>query len=123
MADISKYRDTNYLKQEDVPKPILATISHCKEEDVSIQGQPEKIKCVIYFKEEIKPLVANWTNLQRIHRITEDGDTDHWGGTKIVLYVDEDVEFGGKIVGGIRVRAPKQQAQQEPEPESDDIPF
>jgi len=30
-------------------------------------------------------------------------DTDLWIGKKIKLYFDENVEFGGQMVGGIRV--------------------
>ncbi len=53
------------------------------------------------------PLCLNWTNLQLIARIANDENSDNWPGTKIVLYDDPNVSFGGKIVGGIRVRAPK----------------
>ena len=115
MADINKYRDTKYLKQEDVDTPIIVTIDHCEEQNVAIQGQAAKIKCVIFFKEKIKPLVANWTNLSRIKNIVGSGDTDKWGGKKIVIEVDEEVEFGGNTVGGIRVREPKKKAKPEPE--------
>jgi hypothetical protein len=30
-----------------------------------------------------------------------------WVGSKIVLYNDSNVTFGGKLVGGIRVRTPR----------------
>jgi len=109
MPDINKYRDTQYLKQEDVTKPLLVTIDHCEEQDVSMEGQAEKIRSIIYFKEALKPLIANWTNLSSIKDITGDGNTDNWGGAKIVLYVDPNVSFGGKRVGGIRVSPTQKQ--------------
>jgi hypothetical protein len=37
-------------------------------------------------------------------------DTDDWTGKKIVLYNDPNVSYAGKIIGGIRVRAPKVKA-------------
>jgi hypothetical protein len=47
-----------------------------------------------------------------------------------VLYVDPNVSYGGKVVGGIRVRAPKKSAAAPPPPPpvsddltDDDIPF
>jgi len=130
--DINKYRDTQYLKQEDVMKPLLVTIDHCAEEDVSMESQPEKLRCIIHFTENLKPLIGNWTNLSAIKDINGSGDSDNWDGTKIVLYVDSNVMFAGKRVGGIRVRPPlrppRQQAQppQEdgpPPPTDEDVPF
>ena len=31
-----------------------------------------------------------------------DSETDNWPGKKIVVYDDDSVEFGGKVVGGVR---------------------
>lgn len=52
-------------------------------------------------------MVLNSTNGQIIAQITKSEDTDDWKGWKIVLYDDPNVSFGGKLVGGIRVRAPR----------------
>jgi hypothetical protein len=58
------------------------------------------------------------------------GDTDDCIGNPIVLYVDENVSYAGKIVGGIRLRAPKGHAKQKPAPKQvnpddldNDVPF
>ena len=31
-------------------------------------------------------------------------DTDDWIGKQVILYVDPDIEFGGNVVGGLRVK-------------------
>jgi hypothetical protein len=67
------------------------------------------LKWCIAFPELEKPMVLNSTNGQIIAQITKSEDTDHWTGQKIVLYDDPTVSFGGKLTGGIRVRAPRNQ--------------
>jgi hypothetical protein len=47
-------------------------------------------------------------------------NTDDWIGKQIVLFVDPSVSFAGKIVGGIRLRAPKGKTIAKAE---DDVPF
>ncbi len=75
---------------------------------------------MIHFKEFEKGMVLNKTNLKRIAFVTGSDETDDWGGKQVVLYTDPDVEFGGDIVGGLRIRKPKSQKIQELE---DDVPF
>ncbi len=57
---------------------------------------------------------ADETNGQLIAKITKSEETDAWSGHKIVLYDDPSVSFGGKLVGGIRVRAPRLPAAARP---------
>lgn len=137
MRSYDKYRETSYIQKSDVQKGVLVTIANIKEEDVSSPGYPEKIKYVIYFKEDYKPWVPSISSLEEIKSIAGTGDVDRWPGTVIVLYVNPDVEFAGKRVGGIRCRAPKNQQPpatqpsgqnpdyvgENPEPPDDEIPF
>ena len=55
------------------------------------------------FAELEKPLILNATNIRRLAAIFGTTNTRQWKG-QVTLYVDENVEFGGKPVGGIRVR-------------------
>jgi len=122
-----------YLKKEDAEPAILVTIARFAQEDVSGANDPPEMKGTIYFHEVEKPLVLNLTNQQLLTIATGlDGDTDEtlFIGKKIVLFNDPTVSFGGKITGGIRIRAPRNQPKPEPvrEPGSDDdmnddIPF
>ena len=117
MRSYDKYRDTKYVQKTDVEKGALVTIEKVAEENVAPNNQPEEMKYVIYFKEDVKPWVANIGSLEEISRIAGTGDVDRWPGTVIVIYVNPDVEFAGKRVGGIRCRAPKNQQASGPNPD------
>ncbi len=137
MRSYDKYRNSTYIQKTDVEAPQLLTIDCVKEEDVSQTDQPEEMKYVIYFKEDYKPWVPGIQMLEMINHINGSGNVDDWSGTKLVLFVDQNVAFRGKIVGGIRCRAPKNQQSpstqpagpnpdhvgNDPTPPDDDIPF
>ena len=135
MRNYDKYRDTKFLQKSDLEKPALVTIQKITEEDISGGNEPEKIKYIIHFEENFKPWVPNIGSLEEIHSIAGTGDVDRWPGTKIVLYVNPDVEFAGKRVGGIRCRAPKAESSKQQQvnesqvdgnvqtEEEDDLPF
>jgi len=42
-------------------------------------------------------------------------------GQQIVLYTDPNVAYGGKLVGGIRIRAKRKAAAPTPAPQADDF--
>jgi hypothetical protein len=140
---ISELKKSNFLTRNDCGSGILVTIDHLSQMNVAKEGAPEELRWVIHFKEEQveKPMVLNSTNGQIIASIVKSEETDLWAGHKIVLYDDPTVSFGGKLVGGIRVRAPKGRAAAAPvqqptranpppppapmedEEEQDDVPF
>src|SRR5690242_14125679 len=103
---ISDMLPSKYIKQGDVPQPMLVTIRKLSQADVSQQNESEDLKWTVKFDELDKPMVLNSTNRKRTAKALGD-DTDAWIGKQMVLYVDENVEFGGEIVGGLRLRAPK----------------
>ena len=128
--NINQLKNSNFLKKEDVEPAKLVTIRDCTQENVAKEGAPEELRWALHFKELDKPLILNSTNGQIIAKITGSEESDDWDGQKIVLYHDPNVSFGGKLVGGIRVRAPKPGTQTSPatapevEPPNDDgIPF
>lgn len=122
---------SKYLKKEDVDPPILVTIKAFRQTNVAMDDQPEEMKWTVFFQEKtddgtpLKPLVLNSTNIQLITKALGTDETDEWVGKQIVLYNDENVSFGGKITGGIRVRAPKKISGEAPKATdpNDDIPF
>jgi len=134
---IADMRESKFLKQSDVGRGALLTIKSIEQHNVAKEGADPELKYCISFLESEKPLVANSTNLQLCASIFGSDETDDWTGKKIVLYTDPTVSYGGKLVGGIRVRAPKHQAQaqlapkvgpkplpvDEPDLTDDDIPF
>ena len=121
---ISDMMPSKYLKQSDIPEPALVTMQGIKNVDVSPNGKGE-MRWIMTFQELDKPMVLNSTNIKRVAKAHGD-DSDFWTGKQMVIYVDEDVEYAGEIVGGLRLRAPKQKAQPKPEPEFQDdetLPF
>ncbi len=119
----SDFKKSRFLTQADIGPGVLATINRIGQENVAMEGAEKDHRPVIYFDELDKGLVCNSTNAQVIADITGQSENveQTWLGAKVVLYVDPNVFFGGKKVGGIRVRAPKNLAK--PEPPKEDLPF
>jgi hypothetical protein len=92
----------NYLGKEDLDKPVLVTVENVWAEAVLNSGRK---KPAVQFQEFEKPMILNKTNIRRFSRIFNTRDTSQWRG-QVVLYVDESIEYAGKVVGGLRVRPP-----------------
>lgn len=110
MPKTSEMKESNFLKKEDVGRGLLATITGCIKKNVAKEGADAEYKWCLTFQEIDKPMVLNSTNIQLCEQITGSDDTDLWVGKKIVLYVDPNVSYQGKLIGGVRVRRPKPQA-------------
>lgn len=118
--------ESKYLKQSDVDGEVIVTISKIGKGNVAQEGQPEELKWMLKFSEMKKPMVLNSTNIQILGQICG-RDTEEWIGKEVILYVDPNVAFGGKTVGGLRVKsaksvAPKRATSAMADLE-DDIPF
>lgn len=111
---ISGLKQSRFLTRADAGRGILCTIREVFQENVAKEGAPEELRWCVAFHEQEKPMVLNSTNAQLIAQITGQEDTDNWAGHKVVLYDDPSISFGGKLVGGIRVRAPRGQAAKAP---------
>ena len=134
---ISALKQSKFLTRNDVGSGVLVTIRDVFQDNVAKEGAPEEMKWCLSFVEIEKPMVLNSTNGQLIAQITKSEETDTRPGHKIVLYDDPTVSFGGKLVGGIRVRAPRGQAAKaiaaqpkpapapapQPEASDDSVPF
>ncbi len=108
---------SKFLKKEDVEQGALVTIKGVEQHDVSMENKPTEMKWCATFNELAKPLVLNMTNMRALEAITGSDDSEHWISTQIVLFNDPNISFGGKITGGIRLRAPRpQQPQPNPAP-------
>ncbi len=125
----SEMRESKFLKQTDVGAGMLMTVVGCEKHNVAKDGADPELKWCLAFEESDKPLVLNSINIQLLERIFNSDETDQWIGKKVVLYVDPSVSYQGKVVGGIRVRAPKKLAAKPvPVPvtqdlSDEDIPF
>ncbi len=103
---------SKWLRATDLNGPTLATIDHCEVEPV---GQGAERKPVLYFKDELKPLILKKTTFSAVARILDRDDSDFWGGGRIELFVT-DVPYRDEIYSVIRIRAPRRQARSRPTP-------
>lgn len=124
--------DSKYLKQSDVPDPVIVTISKIGRINLAKEGDPPEEKWAIRFNEFNKPMLLNSTNIKLLEKACGSDDTDDWKGKEVIIYTDENVSFGGQIVGGLRIRKQqpvptKKTAYQDDgrtlEEMDDDIPF
>jgi hypothetical protein len=104
---IHEMMPSKFLKKEDVGNGVLVTVNAIERINVAMEGDPPELKYTMSFRELEKPLVLNSTNIQLCAQVFKSDDTDNWIGRQLVLYTDPNVSFGGKIMGGIRVRAPR----------------
>ena len=108
----------NYLKKEDVEGPVTVNVTNVWTEAVLNAARK---KLVISFSELEKPLILNKTNIKRLARIFGTGDTTAWRGP-VTVYVEQGVEYAGRVVGGIRVRPAAKAAPRAEEPRKQAVP-
>jgi hypothetical protein len=130
MAKLADFKQSNFLAQKDVEKPMLVTINSCEKHNIAKEGATPILKVCMAFDELEKPLVMNWTNAQVCAQAFNSEDTDDWIGKQIVVYVDPNVMYEGRMVGGIRLRKSKQTVKAAPKAapveefvDDDGVPF
>ena len=101
MPRIHEMIESKFMKKEDAGDGILVTIAGVEKRDVGTEAEPEQ-KWVLLLDGH-KPLVLNSTNLALLEKGLGSDDSDDWIGKAVVLFNDENVSFGGKLTGGIRV--------------------
>lgn len=107
MANIKEMIPSNYLKQSDFPDAYIVTVRGVERKNIAMDGKPAEYKWLARFTEFEKPMVLNTTNIQLMAKACDSDDTDHWTGKQVIVYVDENVSFGGDLVGGLRIRKHK----------------
>jgi hypothetical protein len=112
--DVSSDLTGSFLKQSDfdTDPAITFTIRRVEKKDFEAKnGRPAESKWVITFDGE-RCLGLNKTNLQLLAKWFGK-HAKAWVGQRITVYKDESISFGGRLVGGLRVRKPSKQ----------DVPF
>ena len=134
MPKVSDMIVSKFLRKEDFDEDRVMTIRGVKLEDMP--GDDGQQKWVLYFREEAKGMALNVTTIRVLEKAFGD-DSDQWVGKKVKVYVDPNVSFGGRVVGGLRLMPPKNTAARAPAPPppeerapvtsddhfDDDIPF
>ena len=119
--DLAVPRKSKYLTKDDVGQGLLLQISHLTMDDVESDGKDERCT-ILNFHGDTKPLILNQTNKELLKNATGELTAGGIKNKKIVLFNDATIMFGGKMVGGIRIRKPKELAPQQPDDLSD-VPF
>lgn len=100
MPNINEAFPSNYLKAADLQgRQVTVTMDRAEYEKI---GDDRKL--ILFFKGKEKGMVLNKTNANNIAALYGP-DTDDWNGEEIVLF-EAMVDFQGKTVPAIRVRAP-----------------
>lgn len=107
MAKIAEMLPSNYLKQSDFPEDYIVTIREISKKNIAMDGKPADYKWLAQYAEFEKPMVLNSTNIQLMAKACGSEDTDDWIGKQVIVFVDENVSFGGELVGGLRIRKHK----------------
>ena len=119
--------NSNYLKKDDVGEDgLILTIKGFKSETIDgDDGKEDKV--IMYFVEDMKPMVVNRTNSQLIGICTGAKNAGEARGKKIVVYNDPTISFAGKITGGLRIKKvagePKAAPKSDFEDFKDDAPW
>jgi hypothetical protein len=98
-------KTSKYLSKEDVGEDgVILTIAGFRLEAINTDdGEEDKV--ILHFEEsDVKPMVVNRTNAQLLKQITGAQTAGEAKGRQIVVYNDPSVGFGGKIVGGLRIK-------------------
>lgn len=137
MANVNQMIESKYLKQSDVDGEVEVTILKVGQLNVAREDQEPEMKWAVKFQEFKKPMVLNSTNIQLLSKACGSDESDEWIGKKVTIYADPNVSFGGKLVGGLRVKLPikRSAARLDPNTEAqlaskghfddmtDDVPF
>ena len=117
--------ESKYLRKEDFDADgQILTIAGFRREDIKGDDGHLEEKIVLLFKELDKGMVLNKTNSQLIPVATGARNAGEAKGKQIVVFRDDSVSFGGKIVGGLRIKkASGNTAKPKADDFNSDVPF
>jgi hypothetical protein len=127
MPKVNEMIQSKFLRKEDFDEDQICTLRDVKLEEM--QGNSSETRWVLYFKEHAKGMVLNTTTIRVLEAAFGD-DSDNWLNKRVMVYVDPNVSFQGRVVGGLRIRTPKGNKNgvpapvKAPDPEfNDEVPF
>jgi len=131
MPRTSEMIESKYIKSKDVPDPVIVTVTKVGQVNLAKEEAAPEYKWAIRFKEFDKPMVLNSTNIRIAEKVFGSDNTDDWIGKEIILFTDENVTFGGELVGGLRFKGKDREPKRVEHPKTgskfdnmaDDVPF
>jgi hypothetical protein len=107
--DINAAFSSKYLKASDLQgRDVTVKMGRVEQEKVG-----DDMKLVIYFQGKERGMILNRTNANAIAD-AYGGETEDWYGKAITLF-EQMVDFQGKRVPGLRIRAPRQAPRPAPQ--------
>jgi hypothetical protein len=103
--NINSFRKSRWLKKEDVSAMTPAERQTVVMRIVDEEEVGDERKPVCYFKGIDKGWPINMTGFEVLAEITGSEETTDYVGAAVELYVDPNVKYQGKRVGGIKLRA------------------
>lgn len=101
---------SSYVRKDSVTEPLLLTFSSVEVEEVGPPNEKEE-KLVAYFEELEQGVVLGSKTVLRFLVGNFGDETADWIGKKVVLYVDNNILYAGKRIGGLRFRLPEKGAK------------
>jgi len=100
------YKESKYLKHQDLEgNDWVLTITSVTREEMKDRNGAMKKEFILHFKEVEKGLVLNTTNMNMLYKLLMSDESDNWIGKRITIYTKDDIEMGGEIMSGIRIRS------------------
>ena len=99
----SEFDKSRFLKAADLDKEKKFRISKVTAEVLG-QGDDKERKPIVWFTNDERGLVLNKTNLRALQGAFGD-NMETWVG-KVIIVFPTQTDFGGKMVGALRVRIP-----------------
>ena len=97
--------NSRFLSKGDVGEDgVVLTIARFSEEDVQTGDDDFESKTVMHFEGSTKPMILNRTNAQLLGVATGVRTVGEAIGRQIVVFADPTIAFGGRVVGGLRIR-------------------
>lgn len=104
MPHVSQMITSKYIGTADLAAgPRVVTIRACTLENMARGGSTPDQKWVMWFAEVPKGLRLNNTTLRYLEQYLGP-NSEAWSGQRVKLYVDPTVQFGGQMVGGVRLK-------------------
>jgi hypothetical protein len=99
------FTESKYLKHEELDGHDWDfTVDRVERHEMkNNEGQKEQ-KFVVFFKEMEKGMILNATNMKTITKLMGTNESDEWKGNRITVYTKDDIEMGGEMKSGLRVR-------------------
>ena len=99
------FSESKYLKHEELDgQDWDFTIDRVERHKMKNSEGQEEQKFVLFFKEMEKGMILNATNMKTITKLMNSNESDDWCNRRITVYTKDDIEMGGELKSGLRVR-------------------